>query len=305
MPTDNGATDIRGAAARLSSLMTSEQNSLPTEEREPEAQEAQAEDQEVMTDEIESTEETLEENQSDTETAEEEFYKVKVSGEEREVSLDDLKKGYMMDADYRQKTMNLSKEKEALESKGAEIDKQLEDARLLVEEEVKSLDSPDMRELKEYDPAEYNKIRDRVEAKVKKFEALQLKRSEEQQARQNKLIAKERDALFSFFPEWQDNTVMTKESGELMGVMKGLGYSDQELNNMTDHRMFVLAKKVQQLEAIQAQNLEAKKVKLKPKNLKAGNGTTKEDREALEVRDMRKRLKRSGSIQDAVNLLRI
>ena len=298
MPTDNGATDLNGAAKRLSGLL--EPELVPTESSEPEGQEAQAEEQDVLTEPEAETQETLE---SDTDE-DQPKYKVKVNGEELEVGLEDLTKSYMMESDYRQKTMALSKERDAIEAKASEVDQQLADAKGLIEDGIANLESPEMQELKETDPDAYLKEFDKVQAKVKRFEALKQKRAEEHQARQDKLIQKERELLMTAFPEWQhDPEVMQKDSKELMGALKDVGYSDDELNSMTDHRMFLMAQKILQLNRIQTQDLESKKVKTKPKSVKPGTSTSKEGRENSEVAAMRKRLKQTGNLKDAAKLL--
>lgn len=300
MPTENGATDVNGAAARLSGLLQAERDA-PTEEQQPEAQEVQDQEHEAIP---EAEADNLETPEGDTEE-ETPKYKVKVDGEELEVTLEELQKGYMMEANYRNKTTALNKERETIESKAAEVDKQLEDARLLIEDQIAGLESPEMVELKEYDPEKYLKEFDKVQSKIKKFEALKAKRQEEHEARQAKLIQKEREALFDVFPEWKDQKVMAEQSGELFNIMKSIGYSDSELNQITDHRMFLMAHKAQQFDKIQKANLQAKTVKTKPKNSKPGTGTGKDDRVSADVKQMRERLKQSGSLRDAAALLRM
>jgi len=210
----------------------------------------------------------------------------------------------MMEANYRNKTTALNKQREAVEAKQAEIDSQLEDARSLLEDQIANLESKEMQELKEDDPEAYLKEFEKVQAKTKKFEQLKSKREQEQQARQNKLIEKERELLFDAFPEWKnDQAKMAKDSEDLFKSLKGVGYTDDELASTTDHRLFVVASKLQQLENIQKANLEAKEVKTKPKNSKPGVPKSKEERAAQDTQKMRSKLRKTGSIHDAVRLL--
>lgn len=300
MPTLNGATDLNGAAAQLSALINSEQ--VPTEEETAEAQEEQAQEQEAKPE----TDQPEQETSSDDTEAEEEKYKVKVDGEELEVTLDELQKGYMMEANYRNKTTALNKERDTIEAKAVEVDKQLEDAKALIDADLESLDSQDMQELKESDPDEYIRKYEKVQSKIKKFEALQAKRAEEHQARQEKLIKKEREALFDAFPEWSnDQEKMASESKELMNSLTSLGFTQDELNGLTDHRMFVLAHKAQQLEKIHKANLDAKKVTSKPKTNTPGQPRTQEDRGLDKTKQAWAQLKKTGSRQAAMDLLSI
>lgn len=291
MPTDTGATDVNGAAALLSQRIQQELPQ-PTDEDnvEPEAEETQPE--------------TPEEAETADTKEDEPRYKVKVDGEELEVTLDELQKGYMLESNYRNKTTALNKEREAIESKAAEVDQQLSEARSLIESEIESLESAEMLELKEHDPEAYIKKQEKIQEKVKKFEALQQKRQDEHKARQEKFLKKERELLFDAFPEWKnDQAKMAQESNELMKVMETMGYSKEEVANMTDHRMFVLAQKVQQFNKIQNANIESKKVKAKPKNAKPGQPRDKADRQNDAIKAKWDRLKQTGSRNAAMDIL--
>lgn len=299
MPTDSGATDVNGAAAQLSALIHSEQ-SLPTEEEQVEEHEARAQEQEAEPELDAESQET----QAEASDTEENKYKVKVDGEELEVTLEELQKGFMMEANYRNKTTALNKERAAVESKAEEIDKQLEEARSLIDGDIEALDSQEMLELKETDPDEYIRKYDKIQDKIKKFQTLQERRASEQKARQDKLIQKEREALFDAFPEWKnDQQKMASESADLMKAMENLGFTQDELANVTDHRMFVLAHKAQQLEKIQKANLESKKAQPKPKSVKPGQPKTPEDRQMNKTKDAWAKLKKTGKRRDAERLL--
>lgn len=304
MPTGNGATDVMGAAHQLSALLTEQ---VPTEEPKQEEQEAQAEEPEVVTDE---TEEAAETPEGDTE-AEEAAYKVKYRGEEREFTqaelereLEELHKGNLRDADYRKKTMELADQRKATESKNAELDQKLLDAKSILDDERETLESEEMKQLKEYDPEAYIKQYDKVQAKLKKFEKLKAQQAERQQAQHQEQVEKEREALFSAFPHWsEDKQAMSKEFGELMTGLKSFGYSEEELGNLVDHRMFVIASKLQELDRLTKQDLESKKVKTKPKHVKPGAPKSKQERQVQGDKNLRQKLAQTGSMHDAIRLL--
>ena len=165
MPTETGATDLMGAAALLTGRMQ-EERKTPTDEQPPETEAKQ------------EPEETLEGDKPKNDTDQEpERYTVKVDGQEQEVTLEELKKGFMMEANYRNKTTALNKEREALETKVQDIDKQLEDARLLIEDALSNLQSDDMQTLKSEDPEAYIKAEEEVRKKVKRFEETKAKKT--------------------------------------------------------------------------------------------------------------------------------
>ena len=114
--------NIQGAADKISGLLNPKQdNQVPETNTEP--SEPTPETQEVQ-ESTESKEAPIEQASENTETTEEtpteletpELHRVKVSGQELEVSLDELKAGYSRDSDYRQKTHTLGMEKRDLES---------------------------------------------------------------------------------------------------------------------------------------------------------------------------------------------
>jgi hypothetical protein len=74
-----------------------------------------AEPDEDKTEAVETDEETAEEEPEESEDEPEPTYKVKVNGEEVEVPLSELTKGYSREQDYTKKTMALAEERKAPE----------------------------------------------------------------------------------------------------------------------------------------------------------------------------------------------
>lgn len=289
-----GATDMEGAASRLSSMLKPERLGLPTEDAKEPVQEApKAEEQE----------EAVETPEGDTQ-AEEPRYKVKVGDEEKEVTIEELRKSYMMESDYRRKTSQVAEQRKAIEAKGAEIEQQLTEAKELLDFEIQNLESPEMLELKEYDPQEYLKQYEKVQKKVDKFNRLQAKRQTEQAERMKEVARKEFEALTTAIPEWLDESVRSKEANDVFAKLRDFGYSDDELTRLTDHRMFVLARKAMMLDKINAQDLEAKKLRTPPKTQQPGTPKTAEERQNSDTKALREKVRKGGNMQDAAKLFR-
>jgi len=103
-------------AAKILSTQPSEQEtSLPPAEVETEGQEAQA--SQDAKPEANQAEPATPDN-GDTE-AKQELFKVKVDGEELEVELDELKKGYSREQHYQKKARDLAADREALGAKAS------------------------------------------------------------------------------------------------------------------------------------------------------------------------------------------
>ena len=86
-----------------------------TEETQDESLEEESEGESEESEEVEEDDEE-EAEESDEEEEEELLYAVKVDGEEQEVSLDELLKGYSRQSDYTRKTQDLSTERKEMES---------------------------------------------------------------------------------------------------------------------------------------------------------------------------------------------
>ena len=291
-------------AAKLLSTPPSELEKPPVEVSD-EVQEVQAKEHdakpEAKKEELETPQEAKAEGDTDTPI---ELHKVKVDGEELEVDYEELKKGYSREQHYQKKAKELAKDRESIESKTTELDSKIQDAQLIINDELAKLDSPEFKALKEDDPEQYLREMDRVNSKVEKFNKLKASRDAELQAKTDKLVAKERAALLEVFPEWSDSEVMNKEAAVLLKTMEDMGYSTNELESLTDHRMFVLANKAKKYDEIQNANLEAKKEKTIPKAAKpnASRTVNPEDTKVKSARDM---FKKSGNWKDAAKLLSI
>ena len=292
MPTeDTGATDLNGAAALLTGRMN--------EERETKAPTG---DHESETKADESKPETLEQS-TDTEESDQK-YKVKVDGVEHEVTLSELQKGYMMESNYRNKTTALNKQKEALEAKAAEVDQQLNDARLLIEEEFEALKSSEMQNLKEIDPEAYIAAREKLEKKMERFKKTKEKRELEIKEKQNKINQKESALLFDAFPQWKDNQeLMQKDYSDFAEQLKAIGFSENEIHSTSDHRLFIIANQLRELSKLKNADISSKVEKAKPKSMKPGSSGTKSDIESGQRQKAREKLSKTGSIWDAINYL--
>ena len=158
----------------LLSLLEPEKETPETEEAAPTEEEESTEETQDESLEEESEEEAEEESEAESEESDEEdeeelLYAVKVDGEEQEVSLDELLKGYSRQSDYTKKTQELSSDRKGMEelqqkynSEMAQIQAErqqyTEYLNQIVEKSMGGLDkyaNLDWDRLKESDPIEY------------------------------------------------------------------------------------------------------------------------------------------------------
>ena len=289
MTANQTGADVVSAAKRISGILSPEPE--PTGDSEP-----------VVTEELEATPETLEAPEvsepSDTQS-EVEKYKVKVNGEDLDVTLDDLTKSYMMESDYRQKTMKISEERKALELNQAEVAGKLAEMKQLIEFESSALDSEEMQELRDTDPDDYIRRVEAVKAKAQKYGKFKTEAESRLKAEREQFILEEQQKLIQAIPDFLDQDKLKSETPKITEQLIKAGYTNDELQGLSDHRTFVLARKAMLYDQIMSQSPEEKKINQAPKAAKPATTTTKEDRVSQAQKDTRARLKKTGNVKDA------
>lgn len=205
---------------------------------------------------------------------EEQVYTVKVNGEDREVPLSELLKGYSRTEDYKAKTTaaaEVRREAEAIKANAvaeakADYANQLEEATSLFAQydpvlvEARKVD---WAALKAQDPAAYVQAQDAVQARLTAIQQMQDKvqqaRGEAEQHRQAQ-TEQERaqrfdaaaDEIVKANPELADEAKFSAFASEAVGFLKDQGFSGEEIAEVLDHRVLTLAHKARQWDAHEA-----------------------------------------------------
>jgi len=286
----------------------------PTEE---ESQEDQPQDQEIS-EETESQEEVSEqevsqdEEQIDTQEKQDSpLHKVKVNGQEFEVTLDELRNGYSRDADYRRKTEELSYEKKQLMS---ESEKQRQDysAKLNEANQMLSLaqqqlnadmNSADLEKLYEEDPTEAARIEHRLRKKQEKINSAVAKNQSEQKKQFDSFLKDQQIKLVSKMPEFNDPDKASKLKSSMKSTLNFYGFNDQEVAQVYDHRIVMLVNDAMKFRNLQkAKPNIAKKITKPSKVFSSGVKQTKSDVTLKARKDKLSRLKKTGSHKDAASI---
>jgi len=271
-----------------------------------------------------AAEETVEDSEPEQMEASEEVqeqeepprYRVRVDNEEVEVTLDELMKGYSRTSDYTKKTQTLAEQRKAVEAERGRIEEaaKLRDAyaqRLqMVEQVLNSAPEENLAELKETDPIGYAvKIAERSEREKQlaavRQERLKLEqqRQAEQQERLRTQIASEADKLRSAIPDMADEVKGEVLRKEIRDFAKSIGFSEQELAQVYDHRAVVTLYNAMQWQKLQSQKVSAtKKVAEAPKMLKPGTTGKQSTAEQDAVKKLQQRLAKTGDRRDAARL---
>ena len=249
--------------------------------------EVESETQELTPDDLELVSED-----TTTET-DEQLFEVKVNGETIKVTLEELQSGYAKDSDYRQKTSKLSEERKTLEVERQKILDEMNVANQKkseyvqrLEEVVSNFDKPSMSEadlekLYEDDPTEYVKEQARITKEREHQNNLRVKLESEKQEQQaqyqqklNTVLKQEQEKLIEKLPILGDPNKAPKVQNDIKNFLIGQGFTDTELQNLTDHRTVLVAYNAMQLDNLKKAKLDGKKVKRVPRVTTSGSQTT-------------------------------
>jgi hypothetical protein len=321
-PEDSGSGEltVNQAANAFEGLMTTPANSQEQLAGEQEAEQAEVQEAEPQTEEVEETEEVEgeAEEQEETEVEEEELpqtFKVKAAGEEKDVTLDELIKGYQLGADYTKKTTEVAEQRKAVEAerKAIEEAKYARDTyaqRLQAIEEfiVSQTPNEDLNYLKENDPigyavkvAELSEKKEQLAAiRAEQARIAQVQQSETARAMQER-VAQEAQKLTQVLPEFSDPAKGENLRSEIRNYGKSLGFTDEELSSVYDSRHVVTLHKAMMYDKLQkSKPAVTKKVSEAPKMLKAGSSTGNNNTETIKKQKVQ--LRNSGHVRDAAAL---
>ena len=305
-------------------LDTQESNDKPEVDNEEVATEAVEEtDEETLEEEVEEESEedepeaTEEEDESEeVEVEERKTYRVKASGEEKDVTLDELVSGYQKSTDYTQKSQTLADERKKVEAQAHEIQNAMrtreEYAQKLsqVEQYLISQDKPgeNLEELKENDPIQYAiQVAEQTES-AKKINAIrqeQAKVAQEQNSyrvqQQNIVVQNEAKMLTEKVKEFSDPKKAEQIKNDIRSFGKSVGFSDQELSQVYDHRHVMILQKAMEYDKLQKSKPGVnKKVSNAPRMANKTKKVTNTDAYTKQ----KKRLKSSGKLTDAVDVFK-
>jgi hypothetical protein len=276
----------------------------------PEAEEEIEASEEAPTDEYEE-----EDPQDSNEEPETKRFRVKVAGEELELSQEELINYAQQGADYTRKTQQLAEQRKALEAEAQSViqARQLRDTyaeRLqMIEQMLTAQDSnEDLDSLKENDPIGYAVRVAEMQQKEKQMYAVQAERqriAEEQQAEygQNmqRYIATQAQELTKFIPEYAHPEKGESLRSDIRKFAKSVGFSDQDLSNVVDHRQVLTLYKAMQFDKLQqAKPQVTKRVSEAPKTLQSGNGNKSTNSDTMKRNQQQ--LKQSGKVRDAAKI---
>lgn len=282
----------------------------PTEgqaEEQPEQENEQVEAQQE-----EQGDDSSEESNSDQD---EQRFQVKVGGEEKELTLTELKSLAQQGADYTKKTQQVAEQRKALQAEQQAIEeaKYMRDAyaeRLQAMEQLLNAQQPveDLESLKESDPIGYAVRVAEISQNKEKLYAIQAERqriAEMQQAEQQQgmqeYLSQQAAVLSESLPEYSDPVKGEALRSDLRKFAKNLGFSDQELSAVRDARHVMALYKAMQYDKLQQSKPQLnKRVSEPPKTIKSGNSNSSVNTD--QAKKTMAQLQKSGKVRDAASV---
>ena len=326
-PLQGSETDVQKAQKAINGLLEPKQEAKAEEPKEeikqnsPEPQNVESEEDQPQEQEISEETESEEEEVSEQDVSQDEeqidtqekledspSYTVKVNGQELDVTLDELRNGYSRDADYRQKTEELSHQRKQFQSESEkqrqdysqklnELNQRLSNAQQDLNAEI---NSADLDKLYEEDPTEAA----RVERKLKKKQdalnqSIQKTQSEQKQQFETFLQDQQRK-LVSKMPEFSDPAKASSLKANMKSTLNNYGFNDQEVAQVYDHRIVMLVNDAMKYRSMQNSKPNiAKKITKPSRPFSSGVKQSKSEANLKLRRDKFSRLKKSGSMKAA------
>jgi hypothetical protein len=261
--------------------------------------------------------------EEETSNTNQELYKVTVDGQEQEVTLDELMKGYSRQSDYTRKTEKLSQDRKSVEQLKNEYTRQNEEAKIkrdqyekqinVLSEQLKQSEPSkvDLDRLYEDDPAEYVRVKaeqDRrkelLEKANREQERIQAEKQEEQTKQYNAYLNQQRQLLAEKLPIYADKEKGAEFTKNLINFAKEIGYSDQEISMLVDHRSVIMLANAYRYDKLKKANLKNKKVTKVSKVVSSSSSKIQDDSDiAKRMKSKKATLKKSGKVNDAVSVL--
>jgi hypothetical protein len=318
------AMNMADAASAISAMLAPEEGQAQVDETQP--AEVSDEDTEVAASEDddsgvedapddESAEEQSEEGEESEEQEQPQTFTVKVDGKEVDVTLDELQKGYSRTQDYTRKTQQIAEVRKQVEQETQAVRAERQQyAQLLGALQAQlqvSEPQVDLDRLYNEDPIEWVRQKEVLRDRQEKAYAIQAEQQrlsqlsqQEQQRAMEEHLESQKDALLAALPEWRDPKKAKAEKALVLESAKSVGFSDEDLKSVYDHRLVLLLRKAAMYDQMVSKRQGIKPVVNNgPRPAKPGAAgrvsTTTESTRA------KQRLAKTGRVDDAASAIEL
>ena len=117
-------------------------------------------------------------------------------------------------------------------------------------------------------------------------------------------MAAEHTALGEKLPEWNESKEKRRKlQGQVKEYAMSQGFDESGVKGLADHRSILVLLKAKKYDEMTNSDVRSKKLKNKPKVIRAGSGTNRSQESRSQRKTKMKRLQQTGHVNDAASLL--
>jgi hypothetical protein len=266
---------------------------------------------ELADDSVVDEDEAYDEDEDERPEGEAQFFSVIVDGESQDVPLDELISGYQRQSSFTQKSQQLAEERKGFDVERVALQQERQNYSGVLQQlqqQMQAATTPanfDWDALERQDPLQWLKLKELERQRTGEIAAVQEEQGRvqqlmaEQQGRelQERLLA-ESHLVLEQIPEWQDSDKKADDQRKLAEFGRTLGFSDDELSTVYDHRALVTLYKAWQFDELtNGEKVQAAKSKIG--SVKSGNRETSRRTRSRKQKAQRAKLKKTGKVDDA------
>jgi len=246
---------------------------------------------------------------------EEEFIDLVVNGEQVKKTKSEVSDLAQKGLDYTQKTQQLAEQRRQAQ---AEINAKAEEFKMReaviehlaeaksLETQLKQYQGVDWNALVDSDPIQamkldrqYRELQSAYSQKVNDIQAAQQNISAQQQHFTQELLQREKQSMIEAIPDWKDAEKSKSERAEIKASLQKAGFTPEEIENLSDHRSVVIARKAMLYDQMMSKKPEVqKRVAEAPKPVKPGS-TQQRNQKGDAYQKNRDQLKKTGRAEYA------
>lgn len=247
-----------------------------------------------------------------------ELFEVVIDGQTQKVNREELVAGYQRQADYTRKTQELAAQRQQAEQYLqqnhqylTQQTQQLSALTELLEQQTIADKNIDWDRLSQEDPAMYIRMKEAAGQRKELFnQALQQQEQVKQyeatlqQQKHAEYVESQRQALMQEWKHWADPEVAKREQSEIRDYLLSNGIPESDVRNLADFNVLKLVDKARKYDQLKNKNPRTKqRLRDAPKVIKPKSTKTRTEQRKTSQSAKHKRLKQTGSVQDAASLL--
>ena len=244
-----------------------------------------------------------------------EAFTAQVDGQEINVPLDELISGYQRQSSFSKKSQELAEQRDTFHTEQQTLRQtyhQYNEVLSQLQQQMEAANQPtnlDWDALERQDPVQWLKLKELERQRASEIQAVSAERQrmqavmqQEQSQKLQEHLAVQQSLMLEKIPEWADSDVQAEEQRKLVEFGKAIGFSDQELDTLYDHRaLIVLRDAMRYNELTSGEKITEAKSKIG--SAKGGSKRTARRTRSRKQKAQRQKLRKTGKVEDAASLM--